>query len=100
MPAVLQLKESNLLSYSESERKLIKILHSLRGKQIDTEKLTKRFYHGSVPFNGRTIISGCINSVIRKTNKNEEPFTIERSKRSGPISTKVWIVYDRVNGRA
>jgi hypothetical protein len=89
--AALELSRSDFKNYSETEKKLFKILKSLKGRQISTEELTAKFYGGDVPFNARTIISGCVNALIKKVEWNKEPFRVCRSERSGPISTLVWL---------
>jgi hypothetical protein len=87
----LELSRSDFKNYSETEKRLFRILRSLKGERINTEKLTVRFYGKDIPFNGRTIISGCVNALMRKVEWNKEPFRICRSERAGPNSTDVWL---------
>lgn len=90
--AKLKLKRNDLVKYSAAEEALFEILRSHRGsKPLDTEELAKKYYAGDVPINGRTIISGRIDKLIKKTRWNKETFKVCRSPRSGPISTTVWI---------
>jgi hypothetical protein len=91
MATKLKLKENNLIKYSPTEKVLFEILIARNGKPIDTEALANKFYDGDVPYNGRTIISGSINNLIRKTKWNKEEFKVYRSKRAGPNSTTVWV---------
>jgi hypothetical protein len=92
--AKLKLKRTELVKYSPSEEALFEIIKSHRGTPLNTAELTEKFYDGEIPLNGRTIISGTIKSLIKKTLWNKEEFKVCRSPRSGPNSTTVWIEHN------
>jgi hypothetical protein len=102
--AALELSRTELKKYNPTEDKLFSILRAIGiDNKINTESLTAEFYGKDIPFNGRTIISGCVNAFIKKIEWNkavleetnmqgfERQFQIRRSERAGPNSTEVWL---------
>jgi hypothetical protein len=87
----LALTPVELVKYSPTEKKIFQILKALKGRRIATDELTEKFYDGPIPMHGRTIISGTVNSLIEKIERNDEAFRVCRSERAGPKSTWVWI---------
>lgn len=82
-------------SYSPHERLLWELIPK-DGQPIEVTDLMDRFFQdnnprGGFPFNGRTIVNGLINSLIRKVQFNSEPFVVRRSPRAGPKGSQVWI---------
>lgn len=78
--------------YSPSEVRLFGILSNNKRKRMAVGDLIQAFYpRGSVPFHGRTIVNGIVNSLIRKTHHNREDFRMKRSPQRGPHQTEVWL---------
>lgn len=89
----LRNNEALAVRYSPSERRLFQFLPQGSAPSITIDDLAAHYYAalGPPPFNGRTIINGYVNSLMKKARYNDEPFVIKRTRRSGPIASHVWV---------
>lgn len=83
----LQAKEP----YSATERRVFDALP--KGKSaMTTSALLDKIHGGRPEGHARNILNSVIRSLIRKMNRNEEPFRIEKSKRRGPHPITIRVV--------
>lgn len=96
---MLKLINREFEKYSPSEKLLFELLPR-NGEPIDTETLTRKFYQkregkalrdSDIPVHGRVIVNGTLKQLIRKIERNKEPFRLIHSGRAGPNSARVWI---------
>ena len=67
--------------YSFSE---LALFSNLRQSPRDTNDLTRLFYGGKPPINGRVIVGGLLRSLADKIKRNREDFRLIKSQRRGP----------------
>jgi hypothetical protein len=89
----VKLKQQDFVKYSPSEKKIFALIPP-NGESISMDKLTRKYYRGRgvIPPAGQNTVSVMLRALMRKVEYNKEPFRINRSGRSGPRSTEVWIV--------
>jgi hypothetical protein len=75
------------IRYSPAERKLFGLLST---QQVTSKALAHRL-HGTRALNGRATVISAAKSLIRKSQRNREPFRICKTKRAGPHPVAYWL---------
>jgi hypothetical protein len=78
------------MKYSSTERRMLAMLSE---HPTSSDRLIDRWYkkESERPYNARGIVNAVIYSLIKKMNHNDEPFVIQRTPRSGPKPSSIWI---------
>lgn len=84
----MTLSKSPRVPYSPAEKRLFRIVAT--GRKT-TNAIMKTYYGGEAPANARRSIAVGLASLRRKVDKNQEPFRMRSTRRSGPISMQHWI---------
>lgn len=81
-------KEANKrVKYSNQEAKLLELL--AKGDIISSEQLAERLYDGEqAPYHARSSVTAVLRVLIDKLDHNGEPFTISKTRQSGPYPTQ------------
>ena len=81
----MQTKLESLL-FSDRERFVLKIIGR---KRITIQRIVDRFYLGSPPLNGNTIIASLVRKISAKCERDKLPWTI-RGEGVGRTGRTVW----------
>jgi hypothetical protein len=78
------------INYSPLETRILALIPKDESK-ITTEEITNRVYRpGEAPFNARATVLHGLNRLIAKSDENEEPWEIFKSKRRGSQPAYFW----------
>jgi hypothetical protein len=78
------------IRYSDLETRILELIPK-NGSKISTIELTNRVYRpGEAPFNARQTVLHGLNRLILKSDENEEPWEIFKSKRRGSQPAYFW----------
>jgi hypothetical protein len=78
------------IRYSDLETRILELIPK-NGVKISTIEITNRVYRpGEAPFNARQTVLHGLNRLILKSDENEEPWEIFKSKRRGSQPAYFW----------
>ena len=75
---------------SPSELRLL-ILIPEDGARVTTAVLLRKYFGDHIPYHGRTIITGLIRGLVKKTELLDGAFRVFASERAGPKPIEVWV---------
>jgi hypothetical protein len=75
--------------YSPMEKKILSVIPT-DGRKIHTLQLVDMIYDGKVPRYARESVLTCANALMRKSDENNEPWEIFKSKPRGPQPIYWW----------
>jgi hypothetical protein len=87
-------KEKSLIplyssKYSPMEKKILDVIPS-DGRKINTLQLVDLIYDNKIPRYARESVLTCANALMRKSDENNEPWEIFKSKPRGPQPIYWW----------
>jgi hypothetical protein len=84
------MRKDGKIRYSPLETRILELIPK-DGSKITTEEITNKVYRpGEAPFNDRATVLHGLNRLIAKSDENEEPWEIFKSKRRGSQPAYFW----------
>ena len=84
----MKLKSDGAVRYSLGEQRIFALL---KESPRDSAEIADLYYGAEIPFHGRHIVIGLLAGLIKKTEANNEPFQIMKTKRAGPHPMAFWL---------
>lgn len=82
---------SDKKAYSEMEADLFRLLPQ-SGKPISSTKLMEKYFENRTPnYYAKDSIRSAMRGLMRKVAHNNEPFSVMKSRRRGPVAIDYWL---------